>query len=98
LEVKPTKGLKVRVEAKKEAIFGDESVAVDRVTLPNDGSRIGVLTGVTLAGYCEVDMPSLDRRKHWYPIEEIFGEHGERLVEEEIQIDEGEDEEGDAED
>jgi hypothetical protein len=92
LEVKPTKGLKVKVNAQREAIFGDESVRVNRIAIPNDGSKMGVLTGTTLAGFCEVDMPSLDGKKHWYPIGDLSGEHGEQIVEEEIQIDE-EDEE-----
>jgi hypothetical protein len=97
LEVKPTKGFKVKVSAHREAIFGDESVTINRITIPNDGGGTGILTGVTLAGYCEVDMPTLDGKKHWYPIEDLSGEHGEKIVEEEIQIDEEDEEEGDAE-
>jgi hypothetical protein len=36
-----------------------------------------------------------DGQKHWYPIEDLAGEHGEKFVEEEIPIetDEGDDEE-----
>jgi hypothetical protein len=97
LEVRPTKGLKVNVNAKREAIFGDESVAVNHVSLPNDGSRSGVLTGITLAGFCEVEMPSLDGKKHWYPIEDLSGQRGEQIVEDEIQLDEAEDDDGDSE-
>ncbi len=93
MEVKPSKGLKVHVNAQREAVFGDESVTVKKVSLPNDGSMTGVLTGTTLAGFCEVEMPSLDGRKHWYPVEDLAGEHGERVVEEEIEIDEPEDDE-----
>ncbi len=81
MELKPSKGIKVRVNAQREAIFGDESVSVQEITV-NDGNREGVLTGVTLAGFCEVDMPRLDGRKHWYPIEDLAGEKGEKIVEE----------------
>jgi hypothetical protein len=84
MELKPSKGLKVHVNAQREAIFGDESVAVQKIML--DGSKVGIMTGLTLAGYCEVDMQSLDGRKHWYPIDELAGEHGEKIVEEEIPI------------
>ena len=92
MEVKPSRGLKVKVNAQREAVFGDESVTVSKVSLPDDGSRMGVLTGTTLAGFCEVEMPTLDGRKHWYPVGDLVGEKGELVVEEEIQIDEeGED-------
>ncbi len=93
MDVKPSKGLRVRVNAQREAVFGDESVTVSRVSLPNDGSRQGILTGTTLAGYCEVEMPSLDGKRHWYPIGELAGENGEQLIEEEISIDEEEEDE-----
>jgi hypothetical protein len=83
MELKPTKGLKVIVNAQREAIFGDESVAVQKITL-NDGNKAGIMTGQTLAGFCEVEMQTLDGRKHWYPIDDLAGEHGEKFVEEEI--------------
>jgi len=86
--LKPAKGLKVKVNADREAVFGEEAVQVRSVGFPNDGGRVGVLTGTTLAGYCEVEMASLDGKKHWYPIEGLAGEKGEKLVEEEIQLDE----------
>jgi hypothetical protein len=35
-------------------------------------------------------MPSLDGIKHWYPMEGLSGEHGEKIEEEEIQIDDEE--------
>ena len=92
MEVKPSKGLKVKVNAGREAVFGDESVSVTKVSLPNDGSRVGVLTGATLAGFCEVEMPDLDGRKHWYPVGDLAGENGESIVEEEVHLDEEEDE------
>jgi hypothetical protein len=85
MELKPSKGLKVRVNAQREAVFGDESVAVQRITL-NDGNKFGIMTGRTLIGFCEVEMHELDGRNHWYPIDDLVGEHGERIVEEEIPI------------
>jgi hypothetical protein len=95
LELKPSKGLKVKVSARREAVFGDESVAVSKISMPNDGSSLGVLTGSTLAGYGEVEMPALDGKKHWYPLEELKGEHGEAIVEDEIPLEEGTDGEED---
>jgi hypothetical protein len=95
LEIKPSKGIKVKVSARREAVFGDESVAVNKVSLPNDGSSAGVLTGTTLAGFCEVEMPALDGKRHWYPIEDLSGEHGEAIVEDEVKLDEVEDGEED---
>ena len=91
MELKPTKGLKVHVSAGKEAVFGDESVSVQSVTV-NDGANLGVMTGRTLVGYCEVEMQKLDGHNHWYLIEDLTGENGEKIVEEEIQIEMPEDE------
>lgn len=91
MEVKPSKGLKVKVNAQREAVFGDESVTINRVSIPGDGNRMGTLTGVTLAGFCEVEMQALDGKRHWYPIGDLSGERGEQIVEDEIQIDEAED-------
>ena len=88
MELKPSKGLKVKVNADREAVFGEEGVDIRRLSNPKDKGQFGVLTGSTLAGYCEVEMPSLDGKKHWYPIEGLAGEKGEPLVEEEVQIDE----------
>ena len=88
MELKPAKGVKVKVKAEREVIFGEESMDVRKVTFPKEDGRSGVLTGTTIAGYCEVEMPSLDGKKHWYPIEGLAGEKGEKIVEEEIQIDE----------
>ena len=87
MEVKPSKGLKVKVNAGREAIFGEESVSVQKVAL-NDGNRNGVLTGLCLAGFCEVEMQKLDGKKHWFPIDDLAGEHGEKVVEEPIPIEE----------
>lgn len=82
----------MRVNASREAVFGEEEVSVKKVAFPDDKSRFGTMTGATLAGYCEVEMPNLDGKKHWYPIEGVLGENGERLLEEEIQIEDPEDE------
>jgi hypothetical protein len=91
MELKPSKGLKVKVNAQREAIFGDESVSVQSITL-KEVARSGVMTGRTLVGFCEVEMQKLDGRNHWYPIEDLSGEHGEKIVEEEIPIELPEDE------
>jgi hypothetical protein len=94
MELKPAKGLKVKVGARREAVFGDEAVSVKNVKLPDGKSSEGVMTGTTLAGYCEVEMPGLDGQRHWYPVDSLAGERGEKIVEEEIVIDdEGNDEE-----
>lgn len=96
MELKPTKGLRVVVDAEREAIFGDESVSVQKAAL-TDGNRKGVMTGLVLAGFCEVEMQKLDGKKHWYPIEKLSGEKGEKIVEEEIvaesELEPGDDEE-----
>ena len=90
MEVKPSKGLKVFVNAQKETVFGDDSVSVKRAQV-NDGNKAGVMTGLILAGFCEVEMRKLDGLKHWYPIEDLAGEHGEKIVEEEIKVEVEED-------
>ncbi len=87
MELKPVKGLKVRVNADREAVFGEEGVEIKRVSFKGEKSSIGELTGTTLAGFCEVEMPGLDEKKHWYPIDGLEGEHGEKIVEDEIVID-----------
>jgi len=95
MELKPAKGLKVQVDSDKEAIFGDEAVQVKTIALPKDKARNGVMTGIVLAGYCEIEMPALDGKKHWYPIEKLVGEKGEKIVEEELALPEDpEDSEG----
>lgn len=98
MELKPSKGLRVLVNAQREAIFGDESVSVQKIVL-NDGNKWGIMTGQILAGFCEVEMQKLDGRKHWYPIDDLAGEHGEKIVEEEIpiELDEAGDEEPEGE-
>ena len=85
METRPSNGLRVLVNAQREAIFGEESVNIRKVKL-NDGDRVGVMTGLTLAGFCEVNMEKLDGLNHWYPIGDLTGENGEKIVEEEIHI------------
>ncbi len=96
MELKPVKGLKVRVYATREAVFGEEGVGIEKVSFQSEKNTLGTLTGMTLAGFCEVEMPDLDGRRHWYPIESLKGEDGEKLVEEEIQIKVEEEEEDDS--
>jgi len=91
MELKPAKGLKVFVNARREAVFGDESVSVQNVSIKN-GANAGVMTGRTLIGFCEVEMQKLDGHNHWYPIDDLAGEHGEKIIEEEIQVEIPEDE------
>jgi hypothetical protein len=88
MELNPAKGLKVKVNAEREVVFGEESIDVRKVSLPKGDGPLGILTGTTIAGYCEVEMPALDGKKHWYPIDGLEGAKGEKIVEEEIQIDE----------
>ena len=90
MEVKPSKGLKVKVNARKEAVFGEDGVSISGVSF-NGGANVGVMTGMTLAGFAEIEMPTLDGKKHWYPVGELAGEKGEQIVEEEIQIEVAED-------
>lgn len=97
MELKPAKGLKVRVSARREAVFGEEAVAVRDVRIPDGKGTEGVMTGQTLAGYCEVEMPGLDGQRHWYPVDSLTGEKGEKVVEEEIAIDEGGEDGGEGE-
>jgi hypothetical protein len=87
MDIKPSKGVKVVVNAQREAVFGDESVSIRKTSL-DGGPRVGEMTGLTLAGFCEVEMPNLDGKKHWYPIGDLVGERGETVVEEAIAIEE----------
>lgn len=96
MEIKPSKGVKVFVTAQREAVFGDESVSVQKTAL-NEGNRVGIMTGATLAGFCEVEMTHLDGRKHWYPISDLAGERGEAIVEEAVPMEEEVWEESEAE-
>ncbi len=88
MEIRPAKGLKVNCNPTKEAIFGEEGVEVKKASLPAGKHRLGVLTGRTLAGFAEVEMAVLDGKKHWYPTEEMLTDKGEKVVEEEMVIEE----------
>jgi hypothetical protein len=88
MEVRPAKGLKVNCNPSKEALFGEDGVEVKKASIPSTKHRLGVLTGRTLAGFTEVEMAELDGKKHWYPTDELVTEKGEKVVEEEIVIEE----------
>ena len=88
MDVRPAQGLKVSCNPSKEAIFGEDGVEVAKASIPSPKHRLGVLTGRTLAGFAEVEMTALDGKKHWYPTEDLRTEKGEKVVEEEIVIEE----------
>ena len=92
MEVRPAKGLKVNCNPTKEAIFGEEGVEVKKASVPAGKHSLGVLTGRTLAGFAEVEMAGLDGKNHWYPTEEMLSDKGEKVVEEEMVIEEPADE------
>jgi len=88
MEVRPAKGLKVNCAPSREAIFGEDGVEVKKTSIPSVKNRTGILTGRTLAGFAEVEMTALDGNKHWYPTDQMLTEKGEKVVEEEIVIEE----------
>jgi hypothetical protein len=88
MEVRPAKGVKVDCNPTKEAIFGEDGVEVKKASVPAGKHRLGVLTGRTLAGFAEVEMTGLDGNKHWYPTDEMLTDKGEKVVEEEIVVEE----------
>jgi hypothetical protein len=88
MEVRPGKGLKVVCTPSREAIFGEDGVEVKKTSIPSVKNRAGILTGRTLAGFAEVEMGALDGNKHWYPTDQMLTEKGEKVVEEEIVIEE----------
>jgi len=88
MEVRPTKDLKVICNPTREAIFGEDGVEVKKTSIPSVMHRPGMLTGRTLAGFAEVEMGALDAKKHWYPTDQMLTEKGEKVVEEEIVIEE----------
>ncbi|MBI2649072.1 MAG: hypothetical protein HYU03_07720 [Thaumarchaeota archaeon] len=98
MDLKPIEGLKVKVNAVREAIFGEEGVEVKKIGQLNEKAKTGVMTGRTLAGYSEVEMSALDGERHWYPIDQLVGEKGEKIVEEEIKIEIEEDSDEEEED
>lgn len=91
MEVRPAKGLKVNCNPTKEAVFGEDGVEVKKASVPSGKNRAGVLTGRTLAGFAEVEMTVLDGKKHWYPTEELLTDKGDKVVEEEIVVEEAPD-------
>ncbi len=91
MEVRPAKGVKVNCNPTKEAVFGEDGVEVKKSALPSGKQRLGVLTGRTLAGFAEVEMGGLDGKKHWYSTDEMLSEKGDKIVEEEIVIEESAD-------
>ena len=88
MDVRPAQGLKVNCNPSREAIFGEDGVEVKKASIASTKHRLGVLTGRTLAGFAEVEMTALDGKKHWYPTDEVVTEKGEKVVEEEIVIEE----------
>jgi hypothetical protein len=92
MEIRPTKGLKVNCNPTREALFGEDGVEVKKTSIPSAKHRPGMLTGRTLAGFSEVEMVELDGKKHWYPTDQMLTEKGEKVVEEEIAIEEPADE------
>jgi hypothetical protein len=88
MEVRPAKGLKVNCTPSREAIFGEDGVEVKKTAIPSVKNRPGILTGRTLAGFAEVEMAALDGKTHWYPTDQMLTEKGEKVVEEEIVIEE----------
>jgi hypothetical protein len=94
MEVKPSKGIKVNCDPSKEAIFGEDGVEVKKASLPVGKPRLGVMTGRTLAGFAEIAMEALDGKKHWYSTEEMQTEKGEKIIEEQIVIEEPAEDEG----
>ena len=85
MDAKPSKGLKVKVNARREAIFGEESVSIQKIAL-TEANRSGVMTGLCVAGFCEIDMQKLGG-KHWFPVGDLQGEKGEKVVEEAMAVD-----------
>jgi hypothetical protein len=94
MDVKPSKGLKVKISATREAVFGEEGVEVKKISGKTSG---GTLTGRTLVGYAEAEMKDLDGKNHWYPVDQMITEAGEKVVEEEIVIEVPEDTEDEEE-
>jgi len=88
MEVRPTQGVKVICNPTREAIFGEDGVEVKKTSIQSLTNRPGVLTGRTLAGFTEVEMGALDGKKHWYPTDQMLTEKGDKVVEEEIVIEE----------
>jgi hypothetical protein len=86
MEVKPTKGLKVKINAAREAIFGEDGVEVKKISSPSGKAAAGTLTGRALVGYAEVEMTALDGKSHWYPVDQMLTDKGEKIVEEDVAV------------
>lgn len=76
----------MKVSATREAVFGEDGVEVKKVSTHAGGKASGAMTGRTLVGYAEVEMAQPDGSKHWYPVDQLLTENGDRVVEEEIPI------------
>ena len=94
MEVKPSNGLKVKVDATREAVFGEDGVEVKSIAPRPGGAVLGSMTGRTLVGFAEVEMTGMDGKKHWYPVEQLTTEKGDKVVEEELVIEVPEDDSG----
>jgi hypothetical protein len=90
MDVKPTKGLKVKISASREAVFGEDGVEVKKVKAQPGKQGTGTMTGRTLVGYAEVETDPPESSRHWFPVDQLTTEKGEPIVEEEIQVDLGE--------
>jgi hypothetical protein len=88
MDVKPSGGLKVKVKATKEAVFGEDGVEVKQIATPSGKAASGVMTGRTLVGFSEIEMSGMDGKKHWYPVDQLTTEKGDKIVEEELPIEE----------
>jgi hypothetical protein len=97
MDVKPSSGLRVKVKATREAVFGEDGVEVRSTAALSGKAASGVMTGRTLVGFSEVEMAGLDGKKHWYPVDQLTTENGDRMVEEELPIEMPPEEDGDEE-
>jgi hypothetical protein len=98
MDVKPSKGLKVKVNAAREAVFGEDGVEVKKVKPQAGKKATGTMTGRTLVGYAEVETDGPESSKHWYPVEQLTTEKGDTIVEEEIVVEIKDDSSEEAED
>jgi hypothetical protein len=85
-----------KVNAVREAVFGEDGVEVKKAVIPTGKNAAGTMTGRTLVGFAEVEMDALNGSKHWYPVEQLTTEKGEKIVEEEIVVEIKEDSSEDA--
>lgn len=95
MDAKPTKGLKVKISASREAVFGEEGVEVKKISAVK--ATDGTLTGRTLVGYAEVEASGPEGKSRWYPVDQMVTDKGDKVVEEEIVIEVPEDSESDSE-